>query len=354
MPTDLGLLSPAVCLHHLLVVSYKLSIPKPHLKPMSQATPAPTILEFLTHPNPRVEHRKPKDKTNTKSFNYYFPRQLRHWDEFDVGLLETIYGGSLLEAARRTGRVLPHYPTTSPLTDLVISGEKSVERLISKWNETIVTAALEPILNDFRPAVWSPGEGPNETEKFDKPPRRRGSRTQPIRKTPSLAGLTPTARKKQSLSRLRPDSGSSAARYIPDPSLKTANDRTSMDRRERFPKEYKVATKWRSSQVLEGGLLNEEGEWEAGQFSDNLARPINQAFTYCVANRARYGCILTCEEAFIFRIKPRGEHSRPMRMEEERRIAQQKDQRNVTNWRSPLYRNVEARQRYGYRPGAHR
>jgi hypothetical protein len=273
---------------------------------MSQAAPAPTILEFLTHPNPSVEHRKPKSKTNTKSIDYYFPRQLVRWDEFDVGLLQTIYSGSLLEAARQTGRTLPHYPTTSPLTDLVIYGEKNVEKLINKWNETIVTAALEPIQNDFGPAMWTPGEGPDENEWFDKPPRRRGSRKQPPRSSSSRAGCSPTTRRKQSLSRLRPDSGSSAVRYMPDPSLQAADSRESADRRERFPKEYKVATKWTSREVLEGGLLNEKGEWEDGQFNDNLAMPINQAFTYCVANRARYGCILTCEEAFIFRIKPRG------------------------------------------------
>lgn len=270
---------------------------------MSQPAPASSILEFLTYPNPNVKHVKPKSKKLTTSPNYYFPTQVLPWDEFDVHLLETIYDGNLIQALHQQGHVLPTYPRLSPLTDLEIRTEGDTRSLIRKWNETIVTAALEPIQQDFYPVIWSRGDNPKENEQFDVPPRRPGSRSQP----PRQASNKSRKRKKQSLSRLRPDSGSSAW-CLPNPSSDPVTTAPA-DRRERFPKEYKVSTKWKSKAVLDGNLLNEEGEWEDGQHANNLAMPINQAFTYCVANRCRYGSILTCEEAFIFRIKPRDKGS---------------------------------------------
>ncbi|KAJ4156018.1 hypothetical protein LMH87_001232 [Akanthomyces muscarius] len=36
----------------------------------------------------------------------------------------------------------------------------------------------------------------------------------------------------------------------------------------------------------------------------NCAFPFRQAYTYCVEFNCRYGCILTTEEAFVFRIRP--------------------------------------------------
>lgn len=45
-------------------------------------------------------------------------------------------------------------------------------------------------------------------------------------------------------------------------------------------------------------------QWQRADSRKQQAWPIRQAFTYCIDNMCRYGCILTCEEAFIFRVQP--------------------------------------------------
>jgi hypothetical protein len=77
---------------------------------------------------------------------------------------------------------------------------------------------------------------------------------------------------------------------------------------ERLPKDYKMAKKWTSSQLIES-LVDEDGTWKRGGSGARLAMPIRQAYTYCVFYGCRYGCILTTEEAFIFRIKPKNQDS---------------------------------------------
>ncbi|KAI1318981.1 hypothetical protein F5Y16DRAFT_414336 [Xylariaceae sp. FL0255] len=102
---------------------------------------------------------------------------------------------------------------------------------------------------------------------------------------------------KQDHSRLQPDGGA----------ISLVEDMEGTDAfEEHFPKEIKTAYNW-SSQALRNGELTdaETGEWIGSKGQSNRNAPIRQAYTYCVNYRCRYGCILTTEEAFIFRIRPR-------------------------------------------------
>ncbi|KAI0812083.1 hypothetical protein GGR55DRAFT_703962 [Xylaria sp. FL0064] len=76
---------------------------------------------------------------------------------------------------------------------------------------------------------------------------------------------------------------------------------------ERLLKDYKPALKWDSRVLRRGGeFINDEGEWAApGKSKQNKVLPIRQIYTYCVEWGCRYGCIISTQEAFIFRIKPR-------------------------------------------------
>ncbi|KAI1039338.1 hypothetical protein LB505_008562 [Fusarium chuoi] len=61
---------------------------------MALSLPATSILELLTHPNPSVSHQIPKSKTNTRSPRYYYPRQIKKWEELeDVNILKDVFGG---------------------------------------------------------------------------------------------------------------------------------------------------------------------------------------------------------------------------------------------------------------------
>lgn len=266
---------------------------------MAQSPRATSILELLTHPNPPIRHKKPKGKTNSRSLIWYYPRQMRKWEEFeDVNIIKTIFGGSLLREACQGDRALNPYPYLHPQADCIVCDENDTRDVINKWNKTIVTAALDPVQHIFHPVIWSKGNSPKDKQKHPLPPPKQEQRR---RQPPRHSSLQARQPRSQSLSRLQPDSGSVAwAPLSPEGDIIT-----DANRQERFPKEYKPSTKWKSESFLKGGFLDDSGAFERGKTTDNLAWPIRQAFTYCIQHMCRYGCILTCEEAFIFRIMPR-------------------------------------------------
>ncbi|CAM1505187.1 Fc.00g108240.m01.CDS01 [Cosmosporella sp. VM-42] len=265
---------------------------------MANRPAATSILELLTEPNPTVSHPPPKNKSNTPGRGWHFPMQLKVWEDFSsFKILESAFGGDLLREARRGNRVLPQYPIIRPKADCVIRNERNTETLINKWNREIVSAALDPIEREFHPVIWCQGDPPATKEYSQPPPRPKNQRAQPPRKSSTQARRP----KPQSLYRLSSDSGS-----IPWNSPLPDIDSTTVSRcQEMFPKEYKPASKWRSDWMVERELINESGEWETGREGSNLAMPIRQAYSYCIQHMCRYGCILTCHEAFLFRIKPR-------------------------------------------------
>ncbi|KAI8663384.1 hypothetical protein NCS57_00939200 [Fusarium keratoplasticum] len=265
---------------------------------MTGTEPATSILEFLTHPNPIVSHRPPKRKTNSRNQKWHAPKQIKKWDEFhDFNVFKESFGGRLLEEARREGRDLPAYPDIDDETDCVERNEDDTRELYAVWTKRIVTAALRPIRQEFHSAVWSKGDAPQDDEPSEPPPRPEKQRQLPRREC-SVEARTP---RMQSLKGLRPDSGTTLRNTSP----RTGDPDPDTHRPERFPKEYKPAEKWKSKWMAEVPLINESGEWERGRSGHDLAWPIKQAYTYCIQNMCRYGCILTCHEAFIFRVRPR-------------------------------------------------
>jgi hypothetical protein len=255
---------------------------------------ATSILEFLTTKNPTIVHLKPKSKTNTHDWQYHFPAQLRKWESFKFELLKEIEGGKLFEAACKDVE-LPHYPTLSSKNDTTVKDESSTRKLIEKWNETMVTSALECVQYEFNPAVWLRGET-DESKEYPLPVEQGIERMMPPRRS-SARGRE---RSKTTRKKLYPDSGAVSANSTlsnTDPSYEAQCD-------ERFPKEYKVGTKWYSAEFFARGMVDAQGKWTPGAKNKNYAMPIGQAYSYCLDRLCRYGCILTCYEAFIFRITP--------------------------------------------------
>ncbi|KAM0440766.1 hypothetical protein ACHAPT_000067 [Fusarium lateritium] len=263
---------------------------------MESHPPATTIFELLTAENPEVVHPDPKSKQLTSSKTYWYPKELRPWAEFNFKTLEDVFAGALLREARQTGRPLPAYPTVFPEHDCVVTDEKSTTSLISKWNETIVNTALMSIRNEFHPSIWNSKKREHDKQEAEPLPKSQGKRKQPPRR--SAQSYRVQKPRKSRFSKLNPDSGAVYHALSPD-------EHGSPKVKERFPKEYKTASKWSSDEFFRSGFLNKKGEIKKGMMIKNYCMPINQAFTYCVTYSCRYGCILTCGEAFIFRVRPR-------------------------------------------------
>ncbi|EEU48709.1 uncharacterized protein NECHADRAFT_98887 [Fusarium vanettenii 77-13-4] len=260
---------------------------------MESRPPATSIFELLTAKNPELVQIEPANKTLTHSPHYFYPKELQPWDEFNFETLEDIFAGALLREARQNGRSLPAYPTLIPKLDCVITEEDSVTSLIVKWNESIVNMALISVQDQFNPSLWNSKKRKHEKQDAEPLPARRGKRRQPPRRSSQSNRVQKP--KKHRLSALRPDSGAVYHALSPE-------EHASPKTKERFPKEYKPATKWCSEKFFRSGFLNNKGKVRKGMIMQNYCMPIRQAFTYCVTHACRYGCILTCGEAFIFRL----------------------------------------------------
>lgn len=173
-----------------------------------------------------------------------------------------------MDAARKKGRRLP-YPVLDPEVDYFIWDENCTRHLYSKWNHSIVTKSLGCV-KEFRPCYWLP------TSRNVGPKAPRG--------IPDAGGYV-----------LLPSADANAAEHsAPHRSV-----------RAQLHIEFKPASKWTSATMSQGGdYVNDDGTWKGSSNRSNAIMPIRQAYTYCVASKCRYGCILTGEEAVIFRIKP--------------------------------------------------
>ncbi|WAO84048.1 Hypothetical protein NCS54_00125200 [Fusarium falciforme] len=262
---------------------------------MESQPSATSIFELLTVKNPEVVHPEPDSKPLTASRNFHWPKELRPWKEFDFKTLEAVFAGSLLDDARRTRRSLPAYPTIFPESDCIVTDEKSTTSLIIKWNETIVNTALMSIRNEFHPSIWNSKTRKHKKHEAEPQVNSRAKRKQPPRRSSQSHRVQKPRKRHISV---RPDSGAVHHALSPD-------ERGSPAVQERFPKEYKTASKWCSEKFFRSGFIDKKGQMKEELIQKNYFMPIRQAFTYCVTHGCRYGCILTCGEAFIFRVKPR-------------------------------------------------
>ncbi|KAF2973059.1 hypothetical protein GQX73_g619 [Xylaria multiplex] len=241
---------------------------------MEDGPRAGSIFELLTHRNPHVI-LSPESGTNTHNQSYFWPRKIKKWEEFHFENLDKIYGGLLMNVARNPRDNLPHYPFILG-KDCRISDEPTTTNLISKWNDTVVSAALDAVKGELNPSIW--------IQKASKPKQSTN--------TPNSGSK---GKKKDDVKiSLRPDSGAYSV-----------HEENPENGEERFPKDYKYAGSWSSLKVRNGQHVDiDTGEWKPGFVQRNDNMPIRQAYTYSVLFQCRYGCILTTEEAFIFRIGP--------------------------------------------------
>lgn len=268
-----------------------------------------TVLDSLTWPNPEIRYGA-RGGTLHKSTTFLAPQKIIPWNEFNMETIASIGGGRLL----RTIQATPSLLTVPPDVDVehcVVEQEQETESkfLLEQWSHCIVQKCLNSVQDQLPICKWNPGI----KAKASKGSSILTTASTSYASTPASDGPTPgsslsihaafrywsnSARRLKQMKKLRPDAGATAP-------CNTHGSLCPASLVERLPKDYKAATKWRSWEALEQVLdKDKSGDWKAGQLHKQPAWPLRQVYTYCVRFGCRYGCILTTEEAFVFRIRP--------------------------------------------------
>lgn len=283
--------------------------------------PATNLFAFLTSPNPKIpaepsleppNTKRKSGASNTKNPLWHFPKRLTPWKEFQPELLNRVFSKTLFNEAQRVRPGLPPYPRLIG-HDVQTSTHDKTVRLINKWTESIVNTALEEVCDTLRPALWDKGT---------KPPGRNQYET--ARTRPDLRHRG--GAKYVNMTNWSCDSGANVGnRYeLVDDKSTDASTRAILATQEyqerlyeRFPKEYKQYQAW-NFQDFQNKIIGPGGEWYHHMKDDSLAWPVRQAYSYCLQNGCRYGCILTPKEALIFRVKPT--NKKPVPQNEEQNV----------------------------------
>ena len=212
-----------------------------------------TLLEYLTLPNPAVDGEACSKGSNTKSTKreYSYPREICDWEDFRFDTLNAFWDGDLGKALKEDF-ILQDFSEIPTFPFCHYFDENSLESLLVKWNQSIVSEALAKAQK-----FLDRGSNPVFMVK--------GGQTEPLPQ------------------KLKPDWGCVRLRDS-GPYLKRKN---------LLPGETKVSPKWRSAYI----------DKRPGNSKRVWMRPINQIFSYCVENNTRYGYIITDAELVAVRVR---------------------------------------------------
>lgn len=227
---------------------------------------AESILEYLRLDNPMIScvhypgdkpQAKKANMSNTTNVGYLQPKYIWQWEEFDFDSLEAIFDGQLRETlARKPSSILTDHSTIPHLPFCEIHDESSLEALLVKWNQSVISDALEKTQD-----LSGAGHFPSKIYMV------RGGQAN------RLAGIVPEWAGVQ-----RSDSGPCRPSNI-------------------LPGDTKVSWKWSSQKI-------QPGDTEDIYLENDWLEPIKQLYTYCCRLKARYGYIITEKELVVVRIRP--------------------------------------------------
>ncbi|CAG9978719.1 unnamed protein product [Clonostachys byssicola] len=223
-----------------------------------EATHPKSILQLLTHPNPKTNDRV-HSYGNSSYQGWSAPRQIIQWAEFqDLEILKHAFNGRLYEEACREREGFRCFPEIFD-QELTIGGEVEVRDLIVRWSKGIVLAGHKPIAEEFRPLLWAKGDRLNAKDAMTPISPPKPARVMEIRAATSPA----VKRRRTSQGRVGiQDSGA----ISPDTNGPNTNGsesgNTTSFRNEMFPMEIKVGAKWKSECLKT--MLSKNGEWKGG------------------------------------------------------------------------------------------
>ena len=228
---------------------------------------AQTLLGYLSRPNPHLTSSSCAPGTvtgsNKKQANPWdVPKDIVRWEDFDFNALESIYGGALHDLLERSLALEDFTIPAIPFCQ--ICDENSLDSLIVKWNQSVVSSALSASQSHLETRL----------------------KTGKIYMVKGGQALWPSDDKHQ----LRPDWAA----------IKACDgiDRIAPDASNILPGETKLGRKWSSIKMNPGEKLEES------DFKKAWLQPMSQIFTYCVRNNALYGYILTDKELVAVRVAP--------------------------------------------------
>jgi hypothetical protein len=224
-----------------------------------------TLLDYLRVQDPVLVSDKCRGGANTKSktAKYVTPRWIDKWEDFEYDSLQSIYGGALDRVLKRDFP-LKDFSAIPRIPFCEVFDENSLEALLTKWNQSVVSEALSAAQECLHKPQTSKaiymargGQGDfPESEKF----------------RPDWAGVQPATLQIEGLR------GSSKPWNI-------------------LPGDTKVGRKWSSCDIVPGLVQH---QW----MPKDWIRPLSQIYTYCVKAQARYGYIISDKELVVVRIRP--------------------------------------------------
>ena len=276
-------------------------------------------------PTPEVTDEPETTPTPTKNQGYLSPATITEWTDFELETIRSIANDKIFDTVKRVDSLQLGLVFIQD-TDTDIEAEDDVRLLIDTSIKGIIGAALQAVSGKLPSCRWKSWvqvkkdkerdkekkRKKDEEEKEKKKRRENSNKGTPGYDSPGSVGSRLSLNSpnepigylkkkrgsdgKMKYKRLYPDSG---ARLHCDHGRNCPTRRTEI-----LPKEYKQATHWRSREMLDKFVNKEDGSLKPGYTNDPIFWPVRQAYTYAVAFRCRYGCIMTTEEAFIFRVSP--------------------------------------------------
>ena len=233
-----------------------------------------SLFDYLTSPNPVLDNRHCPRGPNSRTSKavWRFPRVIEPWKDFNLASLTSIYGGIFQNVVHQHFDLIdfsriPEFPFCQ------VADEDSLEALLIKWNQSVVSEALLASQDKLGDA-WPP---PNILM------ARGGQANYP-----------------GSNSAYRPDWGGLQ--------LTVAQEEKGLKSPNLLPGDTKLSSKWTSRELAD---IDKESEDESKKprsiniqkvMGTDWARPIRQVFTYCLVANVRYGFIITDRELVVLRI----------------------------------------------------
>lgn len=227
-----------------------------------------TLLSYLKHPNPHInsEHSYIGSNTKTSGAMWCAYEELKVWEDFTFETLKRLYKDLLYQPFSEDE--LPNFNQKLPYHITEIRNENTLNSLLVRWNNAVVSAALaasqSKLSGNSRSGSRKEGEifmacGCQAT--LDHPKGR---------KIPDWAGIM-----KDKVY----DNFVDGQKRVTHKNL--------------LPGDTKLSTKWNSEKM------------EKAKNDPAMKAPINQILTYCVTAEVRYGYLITQEEVVVFRISER-------------------------------------------------
>ena len=221
------------------------------------------LLDYLQVKNPTLFREKCLSGGNTfsKANNYLIPGRIDKWEDFEYDSLQSVYGGALYRVLTREFSY-NDFSTIPRVPFRELSDEDSLDTLLTKWNQSVVSEALSLAQG----CLYKPQTNKNVYM------ARGGQARIPEKYRPDWAGI------QAKTLHANEDGDTSKSKNI-------------------LPGDTKVSKKWSSRDIVPGLVQSEHmsGDW---------LRPLNQLYTYCVKANARYGYIITDQELVVIRIRP--------------------------------------------------